>query len=241
VLGLISLIYDYDWEEAKMQLEAALDLNPSDAATLLSYAHFLAGSGRLGEAVKAAERAARIDPTDLIIHSSVGWFHLFAGDSQRAIELGEMSKFLYPDFPPAYVILGWAYEAVGRYADAQKHYETSLDKEYSPAALASLGYLQGKLGDRRKALATLKELNQLCESGSISYVPSYCRALVFAGLDEVKECIDALEHACEQHCDWLIHLAVERRWEPVRQNPRFRRLVQRVGVIAPPGLAPRGW
>lgn len=236
VLGLISLIYDYDWEKAKTQLEGALELNSSDSATLLSYAHFLVGSGRLDEAVKAAENAARIDPTDLIIHSSVGWFHLFAGDARRAIELGEKSKFLYPDFPPAYVILGWAYEAAGLYAEAQKHYETSLDKEYSPAALASLGHLQGKLSDRRKALATLKELNQLCEHGSISYVPSYCRALVFAGLNEVEECLDALEHACEQRCDWLIHLAVERRWDPVRQSARFKRLMQKVGVTAPPDL-----
>jgi tetratricopeptide (TPR) repeat protein len=236
VLGLISLIYDYDWEKAKTQLEGALELNPNDAATLLSYAHFLVGSGRLDEATEAAKTAARIDPTDLIIHASVGWFHLFAGDIRGAIELGEKSKFLYPDFPPAYVILGWAYEAAERYAEAQKHYETSLDKEYSPAALASLGHLQARRGDRRKALATLKELNQLCESGSISYVPSYCRALVFAGLNEVEECLDALEHACEQRCDWLIHLAVERRWDPVRKSARFRQLMQRIGVIAPPDL-----
>jgi tetratricopeptide (TPR) repeat protein len=84
VLGLISLIYDYDWEKAKTQLEGALELNSSDSATLLSYAHFLVGSGRPDEAVEAAEKAARIDPTDLIIHSSVGWFHLFAGDAGTA-------------------------------------------------------------------------------------------------------------------------------------------------------------
>src|SRR5258708_2419037 len=219
VLGLISLIYDYDWEKAKMQLEGALELNSSDAATLLSYAHFLVGSGRLDEAVKAAEKAARIDPMDLIIHSSVGWFHLFAGDARRAIELGEKSKFLYPGFPPAYVILGWAYEAAGLHADPQRHYDLSLDKEYSPTALASLGPPQGPLGDRRHALDPLQEVNQLFESGSISYVPSYCRALVFAGLNEVEECLDALEDACGQRCDWLIHLAVERRCDPVRQNP----------------------
>jgi tetratricopeptide (TPR) repeat protein len=71
VLGLISLIYDYDWKKAETQLVDALDMNPDDSATLLSYAHFLIGSGRLDEAVKAAEKAARIDPTDLIIHASV--------------------------------------------------------------------------------------------------------------------------------------------------------------------------
>jgi tetratricopeptide (TPR) repeat protein len=236
ILGLISLIYEYNWEKAKTQLESALKLNPNDAATLLSYAHFLAGGARLSEAVQAAEKAARIDPTDLIIHASAGWIHLLAGDIQGAIELGEKTTFMYPNFPPAHVILGWAYEAAERYADALRHYEISLEKEYSPAALASLGHLLAKLGDRPQAFSTLDKLDQLYKQGSISYVPSYSRALVFVGLNEVEQCLDALEHAFEQHCDWLIHLAVERRWDPVRQSARFKQLAQRIGVTLPPDL-----
>jgi tetratricopeptide (TPR) repeat protein len=236
VLGLISWIYDYDWEKAKTQLEGALELDPNDAATLLSYAHFLVCSARPDEAVKAVEKAVRIAPTDQIIHASVGWMHLLAGDVQGAIELGEKTTFLYPNLPPAYVLLGFAYEAAERYSDARRHYEISFEKEYSPAALASLGHLLAKLGDRRGALATLDKLDQLYKQGSISYIPSYFRALVFAGLNEVEACLDALEHACEQHCDWLIHLAVERRWDPVRKSARFKQLAQRIGVTTPPDL-----
>jgi tetratricopeptide (TPR) repeat protein/DNA-binding winged helix-turn-helix (wHTH) protein len=236
VLGLISMIYDHDWEKAKTQLEGALESNPDDAATSLSYAHFLVGSGRLDEAVKAVEKAVRIDPTDLIIHASVGRIHLFAGDVRGAIELGEKTTFLYPGLPAAYGILGWAYEAAERYADARRHYEISLEKEYSPAALASLGHLRAKLGDRHGGLAALEEMDHLHKRGSISYLPSYYRALVFVGLNEVEECLDALEHAYEQHCDWLIHLAVERRWDPVRRSTRFKQLVQRIGVTVPSDL-----
>jgi tetratricopeptide (TPR) repeat protein len=187
----------------------------------------------LDEAVKTAEKAARIDPTDLIIHASVGWMHLLAGDIETAIGLAEHTKFLYPDFPAAYVILGWAYEAAERYAEAKRHYEISLEKEYSPVGLASLGHLLGKTGDRASALATLKELEQLHSKGSISYVPSYFRALVFAGINEVDKCLAALAHARDQHCDWLIHLAVERRWAPVRKSAGFKRLAKQIGVTAP--------
>lgn len=82
----------------------------------------------------------------------------------------------------------------------------------------------------------MDELDQLYKRGTISYVPSYCRALVFAGLGEVDECLNALEHACKEHCDWLIHLGVERRWNPVRQTLRFKQLAQKIGVKAPPNL-----
>ena len=236
VLGAISLVYDYDWEGAETQLELALEWNQKDAATLLAYAYFLAGRARLDEAVGAMKRAVRIAPTDRTIHACTGWFHLLAGDVRGAIEQAEKTTFLYQDFPDGYVILGWAYEAAERYTEARRQYEISLEKDYSPAAHGSLGHLLAKLGDRRRSLATLKELDQLYKRGSISYVPSYFRALVLAGLNEVEECLDALEDACEQHCDWLILLAVERRWDPVRQSSRFKQLAQRIGVITPPDL-----
>src|ERR1019366_9888009 len=39
VIGLISLVYDYDWRAAERRLMYALELNPNETATLLSYAH----------------------------------------------------------------------------------------------------------------------------------------------------------------------------------------------------------
>jgi tetratricopeptide (TPR) repeat protein len=233
VLGLISLIYDYDWDRAREQFEAALKLDPNDSATLLSYAHYLVGAGRHHDAVDAVERAARIDPTDLIIHASVGWIHLLAGDVPGAIEQGEKTQYFYPNFPPGHVILGWAYEAAERYPEARRHFQISLEKEYSPAALASLGHLEAMLGDRSSGEAALAELEKLYERRSISYVPAYCRALIFAGLNESENCLNALQEAYQQHCDWLIHLEVERRWDPVRNSDGFRSIVQKVLHSAP--------
>ena len=233
VLGLISLIYDYDWNKAKEQLEGALQLDPNDSATLLSYAHYLVGVGRLQDAVDAVERAARIDPTDLIIHASVGWMHLFAGDILGAIKQGEKTTSYYPDFPPGYVILGWAYEAAERYPEARKHYQISLEKEYSTAALSSLGHLEAMLGDRSNGEAALEKLDRLYERGSISYVPAYCRALIFAGLNESNNCLNALEEAYQQHCEWLIHMEVERRWDPIRNSDGFKRIVEKVRRSTP--------
>jgi tetratricopeptide (TPR) repeat protein len=230
VLGLISLIYDYDWSKSEASLKKALELDPNEASTLLSYAHLRVSSGLFQEGLEAVERAARIDPTDRIIYASVGWMHLFAGNTDEAVELGEKTVFLYPDLPPAYVILGWAYEGAGQYKLAQKNYETSLRKEYAPAALASLGHLLGKTGRVKEASKTLAELDNMREDGVIAYVPSYCHALIYAGLNEKRKCLDALEDAYEERCDWLVHLAVERRWDSVRASPRFGRLVRKIGI-----------
>jgi tetratricopeptide (TPR) repeat protein len=230
VLGLISMIYDYDLDAAKDQLEAALDLNPNDAATLLSYAHFLIATQHPKEAVAAVERAARIDPVDLIIYASVGWMHLLAGDTARAIVCGEKATFLYPNFPPGHMILGWIYESARRGPDAIKEYEMSLAQEYTPAAVASLGHLHSVLGKRAEAEEYLHSLEILHKEGKTPYVAGYCRALILAGLGENDACLSALEDAYDQRADWLIHLTVEPRWEPVRKTARFRALVGKIGL-----------
>ena len=234
VLGLISLIYDYNWRKARDELEAALEIDPNDAATLLSYAHYLVGAGRPSDAVTAVEKAARIDPTDLIIHASVGWIHLLAGDVSGAIKLCERTtSTFYQDFAPGHVMLGWSYEAAGRYEEALRHYRISLEMEYMPAALASLGHLEAKLGERHKGELALRELDHLYSRGSISYVPAYAKALILAGLNDVDGCLNSLEEAFSQRCDWLIHLEADRRWAPIRHLERFKQIVEKVGVTSP--------
>lgn len=231
VLGLISLIYDYDWQKAKEQLEAVLKIDPNDTATLLSYAHYLIGARRPLEAIKAVEDAARIDPTDIIIHASVGWIHLLAGDIDGAIELGEKSiRDFYSGFAPGHVMIGWAYEAAERFEEALGEYRLSLKSEYMPAALAALGHLESKLGNRQSGEKALDELDELFARGSLSYVPAYAKALILAGMKDVDGCLNSLEEAYAQRCDWLIHLEVERRWDLVRGCDRFKRLVQMVGI-----------
>jgi hypothetical protein len=94
----------------------------------------LVGFGRLKDGGDAVEKATKIDPTDLTINASVSWIHLFACDIQGALKRREKTTFLYPDFPPDYVILGWAYEAAERYSeerhsDARAHDQISLERE----------------------------------------------------------------------------------------------------------------
>lgn len=230
LLALLHLIYDFDWEKAKAEFSTALSLDPSEPATLLSYAHFLLASGRFQEGIDAVELASRLTPDDRIIYASWGWMHLFAGNTQEAILLGNQALFLHPGFAPAHVILGWAYEGAGKFDFALEQYDLSLRAEYSPAAIAALGELYGRTGQKARALGMLAELDTLFERGAIKYVPSYCRALIYAGLNEVDQCLAALERAYEERCDWLIHLTLERRWDLVRNTSRFRRLVTLVGI-----------
>jgi tetratricopeptide (TPR) repeat protein len=127
-------------------------------------------------------------------------------------------------------MLGWAYEADGQSELALSNYEQSLKADYHPAALWSLGHLYGKLGQHAKVLAIQQELISLHERGVIKHIPAYGRALIHIGQLELDQCLVELGRAYEERCDWFMHLALERRWEPVRQTPQFMDLVTRVGM-----------
>jgi tetratricopeptide (TPR) repeat protein len=182
------------------------------------------------EAFEAVEKGVRLKPEDRIIYASRGWMHTLAGDHEEGIRLGKDALSLHPGFPPGHVMLGWAYEAAGMDDLAMTQYELTLKAEYSPPALASLAHLYGKMGQRDQALARLAELDALHERGLIQYVPAYCRALAFAGLRDLDQCLHELECAYDQRCDWLMHLVLDKRWDPVRQTPQFKDLVSRVGI-----------
>jgi len=230
ILGLIALIYEYDWARGEELLQQALALNPGEVGTLLAYAHLLVSSGRVDRAFELIERAVRSDPSDMIVYASWGRIHLLGGDGAGAIDLGRQAVNIYPQLPPAHLLLGLAYETAGLTADAFKHYRLSLNLETSAFGLACLGYLYGKVGMRKDAQTILRTIEDLAEKRVFAYLPRYCQALIQIGLGENDKCLQLLRAAHDQRCDWLIHLGVEPRWSPIRKTSGFQTLMRKVGI-----------
>jgi tetratricopeptide (TPR) repeat protein len=228
---LISLIYDYDWIVAEQSFLRALTFDRNQADTLQAYAHLLACSGRSEDAISAIERASLADPDDQIIQVSVAWIYLLCGCATRALEKATLAaEDLYPTFPPAHVILGWVQEAMGDFTGAQISFTRGLELDPVPIAIASLGHLYGLVGDERSAKLALADLRKLKARRKVTYVSGFCEALIYIGLREFSLALNALHRAYEERCDWLIHLTVDPRWEPLREEPNFISLVKQVGI-----------
>ncbi len=229
-LGLVSLIYDYEWQVAKSHFKKALEIDPHHSSSLLSYAHFLVSSGRPEEAIATAELAAAVAPRNQIIHASVSWMYLLANKIDMAIIHAQRVSSLFPEFSPCYTFLGWAQEARQQYVEAEMSFRKSLELDLTPIAIASLGHLCAKMGDVSAAETALQDLFELYRTGRIAYVSSYCEALVYAGLRSHKSAICALERAVDERCDLLIHLRIDRRWIQLRRIKGFEELANRVGI-----------
>jgi hypothetical protein len=61
------------------------------------------------------------------------------------------------------------------------------------------------------------------------YVPPFAQALVYAGLGEHTHALNSLERALQERDVHLAFLPVDAKWDPFRENPRFRSLLEACG------------
>ena len=71
-LGMVRILYEWDWKGAEPEFQRALELNPGDAAIRLAYAMtLLAPAGRLEEAIEQMRKARDLDPLSLVINTGM--------------------------------------------------------------------------------------------------------------------------------------------------------------------------
>jgi len=226
-LGLIKYEYYWDWAGAKRELERALELKPHDATTHHWYAGLLVAQGRFAEGLHAIRRAQELDPLSLIIHAKAGWFYYYARQYELALQ--EVTKSLEIDrnFGIGYVLLALIHERLGWLEAALAAARTAVELLVeSSLSLWALVQVLNAAHRRTEAREWLEKLAGLAER---QYVSSYERALIYISQGEHEMAYAWFEKAFEQRDPWLIWLKVEPRLDPLRADPRFERLVARVG------------
>ena len=61
------------------------------------------------------------------------------------------------------------------------------------------------------------------------YVSPYDLAIIYAALGEKDKAVEKLNEAFETKSGWVIHLQVDPFLDPLRDDPRFQRLIGRAG------------
>lgn len=76
-----------------------------------------------------------------------------------------------------------------------------------------------------------KELpDVLLITGDVVFYPAFTLAKTHAGLGNVEQALDWLEIAVDEKLFGYYLPSVDQVWDPLREHPRFRRVLQRFGV-----------
>ena len=72
-------------------------------------------------------------------------------------------------------------------------------------------------------------LSALEAASRTKYVPPFAMALINLGLGQKALAFDWLERAYQAHDVHLMYLPVDPKWDPLREEPRFEKLLARCG------------
>ena len=219
----IRAYYEWDWRAAEQEFRRALELRPNYADAYFSYSRFLASRGRLDEAIAQLGRAVELDPLSLSLHANRALLDYFAGRYDEAER--RLREVLAERLHGRAGQVGAG--ARGRTAGESRrgHRDTGADQRRQPQPqVVARPCLRGRRQDRAGAavLATLG-------GRGTKYVPSYWFALVHAGLGEHDQALRYLERAYEERSTVLAYLLIDPRLAPLKDDPRFLALAQRLG------------
>jgi serine/threonine protein kinase/tetratricopeptide (TPR) repeat protein len=229
VRGLIAMNHDWDRAEAARGFTRALELGPGSAMAHLCNAWRLAVLERdHAGALLELEEAERLDPLDLQVKTLIGYVYFFHHDLDRAIHEFEKVVALEPSFAFAHYALGDACTQRGHYERAFTEFDRAIELGgRSVNHLGVLGYAHGRSGNRDQAHALLNELTARAAQG---YVSAIWIALIHLGLSNLESVFQCLDRAVNERDGSLILITSAVDFDPVREDPRFKALLERMGL-----------
>jgi len=227
-VGRIAFWYDWNWRDVEKRCQRALELDPNNAAAHFVYAHLNSNLGRHEEAVTMGKRARELDPLSLITNSAEGQFLFFAGRSDEALSRLQKTLELDPNFFHAHLVLSMVYTEKGMFAEAVSEADKAAKLSGGNShSVATKGYALAKSGKPAEARAVLAELQKF---SSTRYVAPYNFAIIYNALGETDTALDYLEKAFAEKNVLLVFLKVDPKWNNLRNNPRYKDLLWRIGL-----------
>lgn len=240
-LALILATYDYDLPGALRESGVAVETAPGDATTVEIRALILSTVGRDDEAIALARRAVELDPLAPVISSNLGWVLLNARQFEEAVAQAQRALAAEPDFHDALTLLGRAGIRTGRFDDAIAAYRRGAEVSGdNPEDLGGLVHALSRAGERESAREVL---GRLLERSRNEFVPPLHVGYAYLGLGEDDEALTWFERGVEERGGWSVWLPRYPEAAHLHGDPRFRRLVARMGLtelLTEPGQDPGG-
>lgn len=229
VRAAIAMNHDWDRQGAADAIARALELGPGSAAAHLRSAWRLALFERQhNQALVELEEAERLDPFDFQVKTQIGYVHWFHHDLDRAIAQFERVLALEPKFAFAHYALGDAYTQRGQYDRAFAEFDKAIELGGRTVNhIGVLGYTHALSGNYDRAHALLQELRARASEG---YVSAVWTALIYLGLSDRENLFHWLDRAFEERDGSLVLITGALEFDPVRDDPRFKSLLGRMGL-----------
>jgi adenylate cyclase len=226
-LGAIALS-EMNIKEAKSEFERAIALNSNLSGAHYYLSMLLAAEGQFDASIVEAKRAIQLDPLSLVVRERLGNTYRYARRYPEAKKIFETVIQLNPAYAQAQDSLGICLELTGDLDGAVAHFKKSFQLDHDFHSVVFLAHCYAIKGEREKATQTLAEAQELEKKAGAEWAYGY--ALVYMGLGDQKQAVDWLERSyqAKESFALLLIIKVDPLLDPLRGNPRFEALVNKI-------------
>jgi len=229
MLGIVKLLYEWDWAGAEREFRQAIAINPSYADAHQMYSYYLSQAmGRYDEALAEMRRAQELDPLSLEKTTGIGDIFYYQRRYDQAREQYQRALEMDPKSGVTHWLMGNVHVKEARFEEAIAEYQKAIplsgESPDEPASLACAYALSGKKREAQQVLAELQERSKR------SYISPVIIAFIYAALGEKDQAFAWLDKAYEGRDFILVLLKAEPMFDNLRSDPRFANLVRRVGL-----------
>lgn len=213
---------------AEAEFEKAIELNPSYATAHQWHAILLLRTGRREAALQEALTAQKLDPLSPQIATFAGIAYDALGNYDQAESQHLRALELQPDFLPAITNLAGTYWHERKFDDVERLGQTYLrasnDELTSKLALAANYALAGKETEARRTMTEAEGMPDPTHHGDD------LRMIYHIALGELEKAVELIEREYARGADWLGEIAYDPLYAAVRNNPRVKSILRKVGA-----------
>ncbi|HVT43757.1 MAG TPA: protein kinase [Thermoanaerobaculia bacterium] len=225
-LASMEFLYRWNWREAEREFRTSIQLDPAYATAHHWHSVFLNLMGRSEDALGEGRIAAELEPLNLLLAVNHADLLYYGKRYEEALEQCRKTFEIDEGYFLAHFLMSRILAAKGEYAEALLEVERAIEVggRY-PELLAGLAFVRGRMGEVSGAVEILDELESMRKNEFVAPIFLAEAALAIGDLDA------ALQHAEEffRMRGDLGELLVGSRFAPLRDDPRFRAMLERVG------------
>jgi len=226
-LGVVYLRYEWRWDAAELELQKAIQLNPDYAAAHFWYSHLLFIMGHPEQSLEESQKAKDLEPFYAPTVQNYCRILSRVRPVDQALACYEKVEKEHPENDQ----IKYAFALLKYRSNQQKEAIATFEHLYAKdkswgAALAYARARSGNLDGARKVLSEMLELSKT------QYIPPQEFAIIYAGMGDTDNAFAWLEKEYMERFAGLIYLTVEPLFQPLRSDPRYYSMVNRLNLTA---------
>jgi TolB-like protein/Tfp pilus assembly protein PilF len=219
-LGFVLITADFDYAGGEREYRRAIELDPNYEPPHHNLGVMLFRTGRSAEGMAEVRRALELEPFSLVVNRLYGEILVYSRRYDEGLAQLKKTAELDPSFPSVYSALSTAYRLMGKYGESVESYAKlqELNNRPQTASFARASFAAGGWQ------GYIRDMTSRRPEG---FSPSMA-AIFYAQLGEKDKAFAELNKAVENREYTVRFLKIEPGFDPLRDDPRFKELLQRM-------------